>query len=101
MADDVEIERYRHETVELTVGQLRDALNRLPDETPLRIDVPISPRCEELSDSVDLNSVESGPHNFVLCGVVLNDADYLMRDELVLQADFASDYYVCVVTREC
>ncbi|MEU8149776.1 DUF6225 family protein [Nonomuraea sp. NPDC048901] len=101
MADDMEIERYRHETVELTVGQLRDALNELADETPVRIDVPISPRCEELPDSVDLNSVDSGPHHFVLCGVVLHDADYLMRNELVLQADFASDWYVRAAAREC
>ncbi|MFC5664110.1 DUF6225 family protein [Kitasatospora misakiensis] len=89
MADDTEIETYRHETVEMTVGQLRDALNGLPDEAPLRVDVPRRPRSGEMRESLD-----SGASHFVLSGVVLHDADYLVRDEVVLQADFCSEWYV-------
>ncbi|MFB7209422.1 DUF6225 family protein [Streptomyces sp. NPDC056255] len=86
---DMNIERYRHETVELTVGELRKALIGLPAEAPVRIDVPLSPRSEEMRDSVD-----SGCHHFVVSGVVLHDADYLRQDEVVLQADFSSEWYV-------
>ncbi|MFH9044343.1 hypothetical protein ACH4FA_34120 [Streptomyces sp. NPDC017966] len=89
MADDVEIERYRHETVELTVGELREALNGLSAEAPVRIDVPLRPRSGEMRDSVD-----SGHSHFVVSGVVLHDAEYLRRDEVVLQADFCSEWYV-------
>ncbi|WP_127354009.1 DUF6225 family protein [Actinacidiphila soli] len=89
MADDVRVERYRHETVELTVGELREALNGLPAETPVRIDVPLYPRSGEMRDSVD----SSGSH-FVVSGVVLHDAEYLRQDEVVLQADFSSEWYV-------
>ncbi|MQS14768.1 hypothetical protein F7Q99_31565 [Streptomyces kaniharaensis] len=93
MADDMEIERYRHETVELTVGELLEALSELPAEAPIRIDVPLSPRSGETRDSVD-----SGVSHFVVSGVVLHDADYLYRDEVVLQADFCSAWYVRPVT---
>ncbi|MFE6805516.1 DUF6225 family protein [Streptomyces sp. NPDC057681] len=89
MADDMEIERYRHETVELTVGELREALGGLPAEAPIRIDVPLSPRSGEMRDSVD-----SGVSHFVVSGVVLHDAGYLPRGEAVLQADFCSEWYV-------
>ncbi|MER6444020.1 DUF6225 family protein [Streptomyces venezuelae] len=86
---DMNIERYRHETVELTVGELREALIGLPAEAPVRIDVPLSPRSDEMRDSVD-----SGCHHFVVSRVVWDDADYLRQDEVVLQADFASEWYV-------
>lgn len=86
---DMKIERYRHETVELTVRELREALIGLPAEAPVRIDVPLSPRSDEMRDSVD-----SGCHHFVVSGVVLHDADHLRHDEVVLQADFSSEWYV-------
>ncbi|MFF7633573.1 hypothetical protein ACFZB9_10545 [Kitasatospora sp. NPDC008050] len=89
MADDTRIERYWHETVELTVGELLDALSALPPEAPIRIDVPLIPRSGEMRVSVD-----SGIGHFVVSGVVLHDADYLDRDEVVLQADFSSEWYV-------
>ncbi|MGW8768167.1 DUF6225 family protein [Streptomyces sp. NPDC055815] len=89
MADHMKIERYRHETVELTVWELREALSGLPDAAPIRIDVPLRPRSDEMRDSVD-----SGASHFVVSGVVLHDADHLHRDEVVLQADFCSDWYV-------
>jgi len=89
VGDDVEIESYRHETVELTVGELREALGGLPADAPLRIDVPLRPRSGEMRDSVD-----SGVSNFVLSGVVLHDANHLRHDEVVLQADFCSEWYV-------
>ncbi|GGN60159.1 hypothetical protein GCM10011579_025030 [Streptomyces albiflavescens] len=89
MANDMEIESYQHEAVELTVGELLDALSGLPAEAPIRIDVPLSPRSEEMRDSVD-----SGVSHFVVSGVVLHDADHLRRDEVVLQADFCSGWYV-------
>jgi hypothetical protein len=85
----MEIERYRHETVELTVGKLGEALNGLPAEAPVRIDVPLRPRSGEMRDSVD-----SGVSHFVVSGVVLHDAEYLRQDEVVLQADFRSEWYV-------
>lgn len=85
----MEIERYRHETVELTVQELREALNGLPAEAPVRIDVPLHPRSGEMRDSVD-----SGVSHFVVNGVVLHDAEYLRQDEVVLQADFCSEWYV-------
>uniref|UniRef100_UPI003F4934B6 hypothetical protein n=1 Tax=Nonomuraea bangladeshensis TaxID=404385 RepID=UPI003F4934B6 len=85
VADDEQIERYRHETVELTVGGLREALDGLPAEAPVRIDVPLRPRSSEMRESVD-----SGISHFVVSGVVLHDADYRRQDEVVLQADFSS-----------
>ncbi|MDH6709140.1 hypothetical protein P3T27_005886 [Kitasatospora sp. MAA19] len=87
MADDMEMKSYRHETVELTVGELRKALSELPADAPLRIDVPLRPRSGEMRDSVD-----SGVSHFVVSGVVLHDADYLRQDEVVLQADFYSEW---------
>ncbi|WP_327371019.1 hypothetical protein [Streptomyces sp. NBC_01217] len=89
MADDMGMERYRHQTVELTVGELLEALSGLPAAAPIRIDVPLRPRSVEMRDSVD-----SGAGHFVVSGVVLHDADYLHRDEVVLQADFCSEWYV-------
>ncbi|MFE5591415.1 DUF6225 family protein [Streptomyces sp. NPDC056549] len=86
---DTKIERYRHEAVELTVGELREALIGLPVEAPVRIDVSLSPRSAEMRDSVD-----SGCHHFVVSGVVLHDVDYLRQGEVVLQADFSSEWYV-------
>lgn len=85
---DMKIERYRHETAELTVGELREALLGLPSEAPVRIDVPQSPRTDEMRDSID-----SG-HHFVVSKVVLHDVDYLRQGEVVLQADFSSEWYV-------
>ncbi|MFH8619987.1 hypothetical protein ACH4E8_33600 [Streptomyces sp. NPDC017979] len=87
MADEMKIERYRHETVELTVGELLEALSGLPAEAPIRIDVPLAPRSVEMKDSID-----SGGSHFVVSGVILDDAGY--RDKAVLQADFSSDWYV-------
>ncbi|MER5617543.1 hypothetical protein [Streptomyces sp. NPDC002215] len=89
MADGIEIEPYRHEAVELTVGELLEALRGMPAEAPLRIDVPLRPRSGEMRDSVD-----SGVGHFVVSGVVLHDADHLRQDEVVLQADFCSEWYV-------
>jgi hypothetical protein len=89
MADDMKVERYRHETVELTVGELLEALGEFPAGTPVRVDVPLVPRSGEMRDSIE----SSGSH-YVVSGVVLNDADHLRRDELVLQADFCSEWYV-------
>ncbi|MGW3327611.1 DUF6225 family protein [Streptomyces virginiae] len=86
---DMRIERYRHDTVELTAGELRAALVGLPAEARVRIDVPSSPRSDEMRDSV-----HSGGHHFVLSGVVLNDVEYLTEGEVVLQADFSSEWYV-------
>uniref|UniRef100_A0AAU2K138 Uncharacterized protein n=1 Tax=Streptomyces sp. NBC_00049 TaxID=2903617 RepID=A0AAU2K138_9ACTN len=87
MADDMKIERYRHETVELTVGELLEALSGLPATATIRIDVPLRPRSAEMKDSID-----SGAHHFVVSGVVLDDHGY--RDTAVLQADFSSEWYV-------
>ncbi|MEU8763155.1 DUF6225 family protein [Streptomyces sp. NPDC048659] len=89
MADDEDIELYRHETVELTVGELRAALAGLPADTPVRVDVPVRPRAGAMRDSLD-----SGHSMFVVCGVVLDDSDHLRRDELVVQADFCTEWYV-------
>ncbi|MFD7400719.1 DUF6225 family protein [Streptomyces virginiae] len=86
---DMEIERYRHDTIELTAGELRAALDGLPAEAPVRIDVPWSPRSDDMRDSV-----HSGGHHFVVSGVVLNDVEYLTDGEVVLQADFSSEWYV-------
>lgn len=83
------IERYRHDTVELKVGELREALKGLPAEAPVRIDVPRSPRSGEMRDSIC-----SGGHHFVVSGVVLHELDYLEQGEAVLQADFSSEWYV-------
>lgn len=69
----MEIERYRHETVELTVGELREAFNGLPAEAPVRIDVPLRPRSGD--------SVDSGHSHVVVSGVVLHDAEYLRQEE--------------------
>ncbi|MER5207586.1 hypothetical protein [Streptomyces sp. NPDC002825] len=89
MDDHMKVERYRHETVEMTVGELLEALSGLPAGAPIRIDVPLRPRSVEMRDSVD-----SGASHFVVSGVVLHDADHLHRDEAVLKADFCSDWYV-------
>ncbi|MEV7416349.1 DUF6225 family protein [Streptomyces sp. NPDC089919] len=89
MSDTTNIERYRHEAVELTVGELRDALLGLPADAPVRIDVPPNPRTDETRDSID-----EGSSHIVVSAVVLNDADHLPRAETVLRADFASEWYV-------
>ncbi|MFF9193924.1 DUF6225 family protein [Streptomyces sp. NPDC014779] len=89
MSEHMKPARYRHETVELTAGELLEALRRLPADAPVRIDVPSAPRTAETRDEVD-----SGHGHFVVSGVVLHDADHLHRDEVVLRADFASDWYV-------
>ncbi|MEV7556190.1 hypothetical protein [Streptomyces sp. NPDC089795] len=86
---DMKIERYRHDTVELKAGELRSALAGLPAEARVRIDVPPSPRSDDMRDSV-----HSGGNHFVVSGVVLNDVEYLTDGEVVLQADFSSDWYV-------
>ena len=83
------LERYRHEAVELTVGQLREALAGLPDEAPARIDVPRFPRSGAMRDSVD-----SGTGHFVVSRVVADHADFLVPGEVVLQADFCSEWYL-------
>ncbi|MER6815571.1 DUF6225 family protein [Spirillospora sp. NPDC000708] len=85
MDGDQELERYRHEVREWTVGELRQALDGLPGGMRLRIDVPEAPRS---NDSLEAD------REFVLGGVFVDDADYLAQDEFVLRADFSTDWYM-------
>ncbi|MEU5725069.1 DUF6225 family protein [Micromonospora sp. NPDC047738] len=85
MGGDQELERYRHEVREWTVGELRQVLDGLPGGMRLRIDVPSAPRS---------NGVQEADRELVLGGVFVDDADHLARNELVLQADFSSDWYM-------
>jgi hypothetical protein len=82
---DQDMERYRHEVEEWTVGELRQALDGLPDGMRLRIDVPEAPRSNDLQET---------DRELVLGGVFVDDADYLAQNELVLQADFSTDWYI-------
>lgn len=86
MVDGPDLERYRHEAEEWTVGRLRAALDGLPDDTSLRIDVPSAPRSNELNKPDD--------REYVLGAVVLDDADHLVRAELVLRADYSAGWYM-------
>ena len=85
MDGDQELDPYRHEVREWAVGELRRALDGLPGEMPLRIDVPVAPRS---------NEVQGEDRGLVLSGVFVDSADYLPREELVLQADFGADWYM-------
>ncbi|TWJ08225.1 hypothetical protein LX16_4448 [Stackebrandtia albiflava] len=85
----MDIERYWHGTVEMTVAELRAALEGLPGDAAVRIDVPARPRPAAMRDRIDLDD-----DHRVVSAVLVDDADHLMKDEMVLQADFSSEWYV-------
>ncbi|WP_203992133.1 DUF6225 family protein [Sphaerisporangium rufum] len=85
MADDQELERCRHDVREWTVGELRQALDGLPDGMRLRIDVPAAPRT---------NDPQISDQELVLAAAFVDDGDHLVRDELVLWADFGAGWYM-------
>ncbi|MEO3786164.1 DUF6225 family protein [Actinocorallia sp. B10E7] len=87
MTDITNLVRYRHETEEWTVGRLRTVLEGLPDDMPLRIDVPPAPRSNELNEPED-------DREYVLGAVVLDGSDHLVQEELVLRADFSAGWYM-------
>ncbi|MFD8421773.1 hypothetical protein [Streptomyces sp. NPDC059466] len=69
----------------LTEPSGQDVAETAPLREPVAAQAPVEP---------EVRVVDSGISHFVVSGVDLHDADYLMQDEVVLKADFASEWYV-------
>jgi hypothetical protein len=86
MSEYSNLERYRHEVEHWTVGQLRDALNGLPDGMVLRVEVSSAPSTS--------SSDTWGNDQFVVTAAGNDDGEYLSSDEFVIRVDFPTDYYM-------
>ncbi|MGC5022182.1 DUF6225 family protein [Micromonospora sp. DT47] len=81
-----QVERYRHDVERWTVGQLRAALDGLPNDMVLRAEVAFGPS----SGHPD----PWGNDQFVVTDVIVDDGEYLRSDELIIRVDYSSDWYV-------
>jgi hypothetical protein len=84
--------RYWHEVEHWTVGELRAALNGLPNAMVLRVEVSSAPS----TCSPDT----WGDDQFVVTAAAVDDGEYLSRDEFVIRVDFPTDYYMRAVEVE-
>ncbi|WP_222870755.1 DUF6225 family protein [Micromonospora sp. MP36] len=80
------IERYRHDVERWTVGQLRAALDGLPDDMVLRAEVADGPSTGHPDPW--------GNDQFVVTDAIVDDGDYLRSDELIIRVDYSSGGYV-------
>lgn len=78
--------RYRHDVQRWTVGQLRDALRDLPDDTVLRVEVARVPS----SGHPD----PWGDDQFVVTDASVDDDEDYSTGDLVLRVDYSSDWYM-------
>ncbi|MFE9193490.1 DUF6225 family protein [Micromonospora sp. NPDC007208] len=80
------VERYRHDVERWTVGQLRAALDGLPDDMVLRAEVAYGPS--------SAHPDPWGNDQFVVTDATVDDGDYLRSDELIIRVDYSSGSYV-------
>ncbi|WP_369799868.1 DUF6225 family protein [Micromonospora sp. HK10] len=80
------IERYRHDVERWTVGQLRAALDGLPDDMVLRAEVAYGPSSGDPDPW--------GNDQFVVTDAIVDDGDYLESDQLIIRVDYPSEWYV-------
>ncbi|MEV4537800.1 DUF6225 family protein [Asanoa sp. NPDC049518] len=78
--------RYRHDVQRWTVGQLREALQGLPAELTLRVEVSDGPST--------LNLDPWGNDQFVVTGADVDDEDDFSTGDLVIRVDYSSDWYM-------
>jgi hypothetical protein len=81
---DVEV-AYEHQVAAWTVGQLRAALEGIPDDYPVQVMVAETPGGDSAGEQV-LFAVHQA--------TVIGDGREIKRPELCLEADFASGTYV-------
>jgi hypothetical protein len=81
-----DVERYRHDAERWTVGQLRGALDRLPDGMVLRAEVAFGPS--------SAHPDPWGNDQFVVTDLTVDDGDYLVSDEAIIRVDYSSGWYV-------
>ncbi|WP_091195793.1 DUF6225 family protein [Micromonospora narathiwatensis] len=89
MVETSRVERYRHEVDRWTVGQLRAALDGLPDDMVLRVEVPFGPS--------SAHPDPWGNDQFVVTAATVDDGDHLPVDEFVVRVDYPADWYVRVI----
>jgi hypothetical protein len=78
--------RYRHDVQRWTVGQLREALQGLPTDLTLRVEVSDGPST--------LNPDPWGNDQFVVTGADVDDEDDYSTGDLAIRVDYSSDWYV-------
>jgi len=76
-------DRYRHEVQHWTVGQLGEALRKLPYDTVLRVEVARAPSTSHPDPW--------GNDQFVVTGATLDDYS---TGHLVVRVDYSSDWYM-------
>jgi Family of unknown function (DUF6225) len=81
-----EIERFWHEVERMTVGQLRDAIQDLPDDMVLRVEVAFGPSTSHPDPW--------GNDQYVVTAAAVDDGEHLHADELVVRVDYPTDWYV-------
>jgi hypothetical protein len=78
--------RYRHDVDQWTVGQLRHALQGLPDDLTLRVEVAHGPS--------SLTQDPWGNDQFVVTGAVVDDDGDFSTGDVVVRVDYSSDWYM-------
>ena len=91
MAPDHQRDRYRHDVQHWTVGQLREAIRELPDETVLRVEVASAPSTGHPDPW--------GNDQFTVTDAIFDDDGDYSTGHLVVRVDYPSDWYMLSASR--
>ena len=78
--------RFWHEVQRWTVGELRAALDGLPDDMTVRAEVAYSPSTGDPDPW--------GQDQFVVTGAAVDDSEHLRAEEFLIRIDYSTGWYM-------
>lgn len=78
--------RFWHEVRQWTVGELRAAMEGLPDDMTVRVEVAYSPSTGDPD--------AWGRDQFVVTRAAVDDSEHLRKDEFLIRVDYSTGSYL-------